>query len=1811
MTKPTKLNIISKLNNFSNIQVGEVPTTFYDDNMYSLLYNKYGAVSLQKNDETYLSFTNDNAKIAYMQTLDSIKTKNIQLDCTILLTQIRAENILYAFVQGINNLFFKISIKNTFIDGIIITSNNMTISANYKFEANKKYNISISKEDDTYTFYINGISHGYKISPAFTNNIMAGQNITFGSNTGAANTSTSNFRGNLYNLNISYGATLINYKNYTKYGNHLISRQYFGNHNRVDTATLFYCNTETVNESPIVWEIPQINNKEEYAVLNNSLFKTKLNGQYTITFNLKPNNVSQTSNLFTYNNYRIILNIVVPALPDPDVTINDNTTAALNFENGIVDQVGTTIWQKEGTADVTSVNKIFGENSFETKALGDNLYTNNKLITGGSTPFTIEFYALIKGGTVQTVLPLITKTKNTANGDQGYYLNMNSGYMFIVDYGTWSQNEYVSYKIKPNELNKITITYDGTALRSFINDRLNFVVGRAIGFNISSEQPFRLFDNYIPAYSSGRASTYGIIDNINIHDGIATKVRDPDPYEEFLVVDLAFDGENNSTKIVDNGTLKSAWTVNGNAKLSTTQKFDGFSSLYLDGNGDYIYNNKPFNLGIEDFTISCSFISFSNDVKVRSIVRTVSSPNNPYSFYIGIENDNTLKFLLYDYDVTQALLNKSSNTIIQINKEYKFDVICKNNVVSMYINGIMEYSESISTRQDIIPQNLLYIGYSLGGSNDRYFNGYIKNFKIYKGVAVIPEDPTGKIQLDFDNNLNDKYGNSTWTNNGVTFDQVNSVKGHAAFIDGSQNKFISSGVCNNLNFENKNFTLEMDLKPTRYDSDGLLISSNSSRYDVTTSSYILYRENTFGIGCEVNQSRSEIVASNINLLSTYYNYKISRTNGCIFIYQNDVLSSMSPLLNTNLINLNYGDNTFIGKQSPNWVGSTNVNRYIGYIDNFKSYKEDLININSTLYVTNSNVNVIIDNDSLYTSYNGTPPSNIYATLVLNDSPILSNFIAEVELFIKSDSNNHGILNFRTSNYSSNNMDNFGYSAYISGNTIRFGKGSPWSLIASKTIPTELQNDDYHILKVIADGNNFKLFIDDILIIDANDSTYSIPSNFAWCTYLVSSWTGVSSRIKKLDIYDLENNLLYHKDFKSKIENQIDSPAVHLPLETNAINTGFTPLTINNVGNPTYTTVDGKKCIKFESGKYLTINSHNIFNFGNNSDFYIEFDFYIIDESILNVFLSNHTTFTNNSSCILYANKKIEFQFNNGTLKIYPTINTCEIGQFNNFKLYRMNNSIYMNLNGVETIINENYNINFSISNLFLGKSGWSSTDRLNGYMSNFKMFVGTSEIPETYNDKKVLDLDFKPTGKSYLFKDNNNKCIIHPVNITQRDYQDSQYCYTFNGTNQYLQLGKNDLLNFGLDDFVINIKFKINNFNNNWQSLISCGKNDSADNNKTAISINNNKIWVLTKNAFFIVKDLVLNSNTYYNLVVYRENTKYYLKLNDVNYVLEPNAVTDNRTELADYNYNNNTIIGANLWDGASGYFNGTIYSIKILRNTTDLSLLEDENTNVIGGETEVSYTLSNGFDEVSISKDTITEKSIQIVKDTNKVTAIIDDEILEVPTTAGNVDTNDLYLFNEYKGNIKDLRVYNKAFYDKDVFEYDGPYDTELGLIDTLDNEYEEYIMVDQGDYIIKGYFEGIAEPHKWRIYNSINYNVLITGTSINYYYNGVDHLYKDDYKILDMVTNKTYDIVDMGPPGSIKVFINSKVCTGSNFVIRAYRRDSGTFIGEYELDKTRDPYECTIHNLDTTKTYDIMLFDKNNNIESRVMSNRSPEAY
>ena len=998
---------------------------------------------------------------------------------------------------------------------------------------------------------------------------------------------------------------------------------------------------------------------------------------------------------------------------DKGIAYKSHNTSVLDFENGLTDRVnpGSVTWTKVGTGDLTTVNKLYSANSFETKALGDSLYTSSNIITGGSTPFTIEFYALIKSledTSLSSYINIVTgdHIDFTTNG-QGLYIHRDNKTLVYYRYMPDNLDVHSKLKISFNEINKITMSYDGACIRIFINDYLSNIIGTLSGF---IKRDFIAF--YKTISNTAKGQILGIIDNINIHDGIATKVRDYDPNEEFLIVDLAFDGENNSTKIVDNGTEKLNWS---GGVLKTSQKLTGFSSLSL--YNDYCNTTNFTTLGEEDFTINFEYLSgvFAGQYGLLKIgdkgsigslsIEGVAGQTRLYVYYEGS--------YLFSLNNSHMLYNSQWNKIC---------IVRESNIYKLYINNtLFEINSNVEAYN--FNNNNIVIGTSI--ANTIYFN----SFKIYKGVAVIPESPVGKIQLDFDNNLIDKYNNSTWTNNGVTFDQVNSIKGHAAYFNNSSNVYSSSN--SSLNFEDKNFKITFDFKSLDV-SIGASVLLGTGHTSIPSSGILNICYGTMQGYYFSNQNGNTLSSSNI-VVNQYYKSELNRKNNVVSLYLNDVIVGS---LNCNGEIFDYSNNgTRIGYGA--WDNNAFHN---GYIDNFKSIKD----------------------------YNG-----------------------------------------------------------------------------------------------------------DIVI---------------------------------------------------------DKPAVHLPLETNAINIGFTPFTVNSVGNPTYHVVDGKKCIKFEFDKYLTINSNNIFNFSTNSDFYIEFDFYLISHKSYSFLLCNNTTWDSSALFDIYLDVTGSLYMRRGSNNFFTSSYAISVQKHHKFILCRNKNDLVLQIDDDISVLPNQY-LNLSQSIFILGSSGWTSNDYFNGYMSNFKMFVGTSEIPETYSDKAVLDLDFKPTRKSYLFKDNNNKCVIHPVNITQRDYQDSQYCCSFNGTNQYLQLGKNDLLNFGNDDFIIYMKFKLNVLNSSW-SMLLC---DAVSSTNWIDIAGDGALCVKVGGVRRDSATQIIQPNVLYDMVLSASNSVMTLNLNGV--IIPLSGSNTNIVSNVNFNLGNNTTIGRYEY-GGNEYFNGYIYKVKVYRNTTDTSVL-------------------------------------------------------------------------------------------------------------------------------------------------------------------------------------------------------------------------------------------------------------------------------
>jgi len=1856
-------NIISKIK-AENFNTGRLlynsSSTIYDHNDSTSSYVYWRNDYYEDTSEVILS---NNIKVIRLKqstsrlysnnVFSNIKSTNFQVEFEILIPAINALNVYFTFfTSSSQRLYFAVT-TNSFI----INCNNKSIKSGFKFKNNTKYILLATKENNIYSFMVDGIYIGYIESPDFTNNI----NLSNGSAGIIANVHTydSAFASTLmdiYNINISDGQYLKYYDQYSKYGKNLVS--YFN----IDTLAL------TSDSNNIITNLEAIPNTQswEYSDLQtnksnitNTVFTYNINTNFTLLFN--KNNDYKTMNSIELininNNYRVLYTslYIPPDLsrkPKYPLVINENTTTALDFENSLIDNVETGLWQKSGTADISNVNVIFNKNSLEIKNIGDSLYTTNSVISGMTTPFTIDFYfvvnnfyASIPNAPSDMVIqyPLISQSNSAAYGEQAVYINKdtkNIEYYRNQSFSSQIPRTGGKNKVRLNEINHLTISFDGAATRFFLNDELDFVIGDIYGW-MPTMNEFRFMDILVPSFPQYRTYTSGLIDNINIHDGIATKVRAHDLYANNLLIDLAFDGGNNSSTIVDNGLLSTQWYTQGTAKISTQEKFDGVSSLFI-SNGA-VYTASLITLPSK-FTISFDTLITANFTDWGRFAQFTSSDNKNSLVIRGTKDTNT--FAIHYLD---PILNEDTylfnNVAIPLNLPTNIKLVRNNDLYSLYLNNTLYGTISSDV---IYPPTTINIG-SSKTFVEYLTNTYIKNFKIYD-INITPPIDSAKIELNFNNNLNDHYKSAVATIEGtIGYDNIKSFKGHALNINGGQNRVNINN--NNLNFESKDFILSYDISLSNIDSGARYAITNNIPYH--SSGSIWLAASTY-LGLDYYDK--PLAASPINTLhiakDTFYNVFLFRKNKNIHIKYNNVLVG-SHNLNNHVFNFIGGNNMSIGRSSNFATGDS----FIGYMDNFKSQKDTPI---------------LISDDG-----NGTEGVWIQSVADCNSSSML-----------KYDFNN---ITLPTYNEYYKNTKSFA--------ALFYHRGNP-AIVPNLTTPIiinkSILNTKFNITAQNGCWSNSEIYVT-IEILDSNNNVIAALkwqwvntySHFMYYGANLSSLTQTSyvgqypgtfgdiyfkddrieythnsayahnnsSFIFNVDLRDAKSlrvaNLKSYEDYSScaayfvftkvsnkvyksviEVEDEIDQPAIYLPLENSADNLGYTKTDAIINGNMLPSIINDKKYFTFNNSgsRYITIAQSNIFELSYSLDYYIEFDFILTQfEATSHIMMINNFTHYNNQGGFYisispgndtteHANKVVFHIFDNGKDNQIRSKNSPYLNKNNNLKIIRKNGIVTLILNDIEDnnfltsnfakISQESFSLaklNLSTNSFAIGYYNHYTTTVATYYISGFKFWPGVSKPKDNYNYKEVMDIDFSPTGKSYLFKDNYNKCIIHPHNITHREYKNSKYGCSFNGLDKILKIDRNNLLNLGYDDFVMSINLEITNFNNMYARFIS----DAATSSDTTYIMvtgdgytaqHANKICVAIADGgpnqyFFSTQKLV--NNTIYNIKLVRNNNNFTLYINDEIDATYASAYPFNLIR------NGLTTIGGNNTLSQNQMFNGIIYSIKIIRNTSDIEMLNEK---VIPPVQHAKYVLTNGVDEQELNYDNTTmDCTIKFIKDENDITLFVDDDSITVPKN-DTILGNNIKLFTNYTGHIKNyIKLYNTPIYDNDYVESDF-IDTAIPPLYIDDNN----LMgsdINIGDDSITGYIEGHPNRKYQIIYKPLNV-IIEEGIGV-YDYFGIDSRYIDEYEIYDIEANKRYTPPHMGPRGYLTTYINSQVCNASDFAIRLYKRDSGVFIGEYELDKTRDPYECTVHNLDTTKTYDIMLFDKNNNIESRVMSNRSPEAY
>jgi len=217
--------------------------------------------------------------------------------------------------------------------------------------------------------------------------------------------------------------------------------------------------------------------------------------------------------------------------------------------------------------------------------------------------------------------------------------------------------------------------------------------------------------------------------------GEAPSESEEDGYTRLL---SHFNGENNAVE--SNDEVAGAFTFSGAAKLSTTQKKFGATSLSVLAAGHVkVPNSANYNLGAGDFTIDFWYYPVNAGALGGSHVcaqcDAEATPSKRQSDITVTFTTRKLRFYFWD-DSANILTSSDSTTAFTNNSAwYHIAVVRNGNTITGYINGVPECTLDVtgktlqSSDQDFVIGNLgEYVG-------DTYAKGYIDEFRLSKGIA--------------------------------------------------------------------------------------------------------------------------------------------------------------------------------------------------------------------------------------------------------------------------------------------------------------------------------------------------------------------------------------------------------------------------------------------------------------------------------------------------------------------------------------------------------------------------------------------------------------------------------------------------------------------------------------------------------------------------------------------------------------------------------------------------------------------------------------------------------------------------------------------------------------------------------------------------------------------------------------------------------------------------------------------------------------------------------------------------------------------
>lgn len=626
-----------------------------------------------------------------------------------------------------------------------------------------------------------------------------------------------------------------------------------------------------------------------------------------------------------------------------------------------------------GNAQISTAQWKFGDSSGYFDGSGDILsisgsqdfvLTNNFTIEGwvyidstmvSSRPDNLKIFIFVGWNTGNTPQFYVVGTTTTAGTGIGFYDSTN--------------DFQVAVTIPKDQWVHLAFVRTSSIIYGFVNGT-RYTIASSYSTTIGTT------NNVVIAGNPNQVANYysylkGYMDDIRITNGIArytTNFTPPrlafadsgpnfDPYYDQVTLLLPFNGANASTSFIDNSKTANIISVTGNTQISTAQSKFGGSSVYFDGNIDWLsLPSTNINFQSSDFTIEFWIYRTSNALGTAFSMARDQSGTGYGPVRLDFTTSLTVRPLIGDSNNTGWASTATGTATIALNTWGHYALVKSGTTITQYINGVLDLTLTSmpATFSDVSRD--VTIGYN-NSTDGQYLTGYLDDFRITKGVAryttnftpPVRPNPTTGIQYDnyYDNvslllHMNGPNNGTSFVDNSLRAKTV-TANGNAvtsttqyrygvssAYFDGNGDSLIVS-ASNEFDFGTDPWTIECWVRISA-DASGVIdvIIGNRSTSFLAGQWYLFYQSSQILFDFRVSGENNFLTATGISF-DTWYHIAVVRNGTNYAMYKDGVLAQSSTI----------SSSAPIGSSSYNIsIGNSTDNSFPlnGYIDDLRITK---------------------------------------------------------------------------------------------------------------------------------------------------------------------------------------------------------------------------------------------------------------------------------------------------------------------------------------------------------------------------------------------------------------------------------------------------------------------------------------------------------------------------------------------------------------------------------------------------------------------------------------------------------------------------------------------------------------------------------------------------------------------------------------------------------------------------------------------------------------------------------------------------------